>query len=170
MDGGHPARDVAAARTRRRRSWVGHGRLVTEEKDPLGCFLHDVTRVFGDVSVPALPTLLFVLLRADRATVDLKAGAFFCWLALVVTATLVRGGWVGVPATPRRGWLSLTPSTVAVRLVAVNGALLVASYGCLAVTPLVGPVVAAGLAAAVGVATGLVLPAVGERVYDAVAG
>jgi hypothetical protein len=163
----HPARDVDAARTRRRRSWVGQGRLVTDEKDPLGCLLHDAVRVFGDVSVPATPTLLYVLLRTDEATVDLKAGAFFCWLSLVATGTLVCGGWVGVPATPRRGWLSLTLSTALVRLVGVNGALLAAAHGSLLVTPWVGPAATAGLAAAVGVVTGLGLPAVGERAYDA---
>jgi hypothetical protein len=53
------------------------------------------------------------------------------------------------------------------RPVGVNGALLVAAHGSLVVTPWVGPAAAAGLAAAVGVVTGLGLPAVGGRAYDA---
>jgi hypothetical protein len=163
----HPARDVGPAASRTRQTWAGHGRLVRVEKNGVGRFLHDVTRVFADVSVPALPTLLFVGTTSDEGF-DLRGGVLFAWLALVVVATLVRGGWVAAPFTPRRGWLALTPLAVGVRVVAFNVALVAAGVAGIAVGRAVGSVAVVALALAVGTGTALVAPALAERAYDAV--
>jgi len=168
----HPARDVESARSSIRRTWTGHGRLVREEKDAVGLFLHDLVRVFGGVSVPAVPALFYVTGAVGPSASDLQAGALVGWLALVVTATLVCGGWVGVPLTERPGWLSLSlrPSVIGVRLVVFNAAVLVAAAVGAAVAAVAGAAVAAGVALLVGVTTALGVPALAERVYDAVEG
>lgn len=168
----HPARDVDTAGSRMRRSWGGHGQFVRVEKSAVGRFLHDTVRVFGDVSVPAVPVIFGVTGMVDAAAVALGLSLLAGWGALVATATLVCGGWIGVPLTPRRGWLPLStsPSLWALRLVVFNAALLVAAFGGDAVASVAGPAGGALVAAAVGAATALVVPALAEHVYDAVEG
>ncbi|SFF88110.1 hypothetical protein SAMN04488063_0637 [Halopelagius inordinatus] len=164
----HPARDSRPARTSLRRSWAGHGRLITVEKDPLGRYLDDVVRMFADVSIPVLPSLLFVLVSADLRFFGVKSGAFFWWMSVTAAATFVRGGWVDPPFTDVPGWVAVTPVLVALRIVAFNGALLLAAYGSGAVASAVGvPVLAPVLAVCVGVGTALGFPRLAEVVYEA---
>lgn len=125
--------------------------------------------MFADVSVPALPTLVFVG-TTNGVSFDLRGGVLFAWLALVVVATLVRGGWVATPLTPRRGWLALTPLAVGVRVVAFNAALVAAGLAGIVVGRLVGSAGVVAVALAVGATTALLAPALAERTYDAVTG
>jgi hypothetical protein len=163
----HPARETRPARTRLRRSWAGHGSLITVEKDPLARYLHDVTRVFADVSIPALPALLLVLMSPDLRPFGVKGGALFVWASLTLTATLVRGGWVDPPFTEVPGWVAVTPRLVLLRVVAFNGVFLLAAYGGDVVASTVGvPLVAPLLATAVGVVAALAFPRLAEVVHD----
>jgi hypothetical protein len=142
---------------------------VTVEKDSFGRFLHDITYVFAEVSVPALPALLYVLVNAEVQFFGVKSGALFAWMGLTVTATLVRGGWVKPLLTEVQGWVRLTPSLVVLRLLVFNGALVLGAYGTGVVATAVGlPFVVPVLATAIGVLTAVGFPRLSEVIYETV--
>jgi hypothetical protein len=142
---GPPGRETAAARSSERWIWYGYGTLTRNRKDGIGTFLHDTVRLYAEVSVLALPALFYVWLYPRTVFFDVTAMAMVAWMTMTVTGTLVRGGWVHPPATATPGWVTLAPSLLALRVPYFNLALLVASFGGLAVSGLVGRPLAGGL-------------------------
>lgn len=160
-----PGRLTRPAETRTRRSWYGYGKLATVEKSGVGCFLHDVTSVFGEVSILGLPALLLVAATDSAGGADVTGAAFGAWLTMVLIGALVRGGWVRPPGTETLGWVTLSAALVALRLGYYNAVLLLAGYG----GALIGTVLGVpwfALVAAVGIAAGsmLAFPALGGAV------
>ncbi|WP_123624614.1 hypothetical protein [Halorubrum sp. CSM-61] len=170
---GTPGRESAAARSRERRIWYGYGQLTRAEKSRFGVFLHDTTRLFAEISVFSLPVLLLVIEHPATGRFDAKATGLVAWIAAVVAATLVRGGFVRPLATPTPGWVTLSPSLLLLRIPYFNGGLALAIFGGLWVersiavlAPASGGIgVAAGLAWAAGVATlaSLSFPGIADR-------
>ena len=149
-----PGREVRPAYSRRRRIWYGYGTTTTVEKSRFGCLLSDVARLFADVSFFGLPALLVVMLTGLDGPITANEAALVAWLTMIALGTLFRGGWVRPPGTAVRGWVSITPSLVALRIGYYNLVLLAAAYGGLALaTPLGWPVRATAIGFAI-VATG----------------
>ena len=124
-----PGRDTRHASSNRRRTWYGHGQSASVEKDSFGRWLDDVAYAFAEISLLGLPVLWAVLTAEDLAVFGLKAAALVAWLTIVVSAATIRGGWVTPLATNVPGWVTLSPSLVALRLAYYNAALGLASYG-----------------------------------------
>ena len=163
---GPPTRQTRAATERRRWAWHGLGTTAQADKDGVGVFLDDAAYAFAEISFLGLPALYAVMMRAELAYFGAKAGLFAAWIAMVLVATLIRGGWLTPLATDVPGWVSLKPSLVALRLVYYNAVMGGAAYlgGVLAAAghPLlsvVGPV-------AVGAGAVGVFPALADRVYE----
>ncbi|WP_049891617.1 hypothetical protein [Natronococcus amylolyticus] len=160
-----PGRRTRPAHTRKRQSWYGYGTIATMEKSRFGCFLHDLTSIFGEVSILGLPVLLLVGMTSSTASYGVTAAAIVAWLTMVLVGTLVRGGWVRPLGTETLGWLTFSPALIALRFVHYNTALAVASYGGVAVAVVVGvPPLSIFAAIVVGVGSMLALPAIGESI------
>lgn len=170
---GTPGRESAAARSTERRIWYGYGQLARAEKSRFGVFLHDATRLFAEISIVSLPVLLVVMETPAVGWFDAKATGLVAWIAAVLAATLVRGGFVRPLATPTLGWVTLSPPLLLARVPYFNAGLAVAIFGGLraerslvGVDPASGGIgVAVGLAWAAGVATllSLCFPRFAER-------
>ncbi|MDZ5809910.1 hypothetical protein U4E84_00895 [Halorubrum sp. AD140] len=167
-----PGREGAAARSGERRTWYGYGELTRVEKSRLGVFLHDTTRLFAEISVVSLPVLLLAMEHPPSGWFDAKATGLVAWIAAVVTATLVRGGFVRPLATATPGWVTLSPSLLLARIPYFNGGLALAIFGGLGVERSVATVVPDGAlgivlgltwAAGVAVLLSLSFPRVAER-------
>ncbi|WP_293031829.1 hypothetical protein [Natronococcus sp.] len=160
-----PGRRTRPAYTRKRQSWYGYGTIASLEKSRFGCFLHDLTSIFGEVSIIGLPVLLLVGMTDSTASYGVTAAAIVAWLTMVLVGTLVRGGWVRPLGTETLGWLTFSPALIALRFVHYNTALAVASYGGVAVAVAVGvPPLSVAVAVIVGVGSMLALPAIGESI------
>ncbi|MFU8868564.1 hypothetical protein [Natronococcus sp.] len=160
-----PGRRTRPAYTRKRQSWYGYGTIANLEKSRFGCFLHDVTSIFGEVSILGLPILLVVSVSDSTASYGVTTAAIVAWLTMVLVGALVRGGWVRPPGTETLGWLTFSPALIALRFVHYNTVLAVAAYGGVAVATVVGvPLLSVTVAVAVGVGSMLVLPAIGESI------
>ncbi len=160
-----PGRDTRPAYSSRRRTWYGHGTLTLAEKSPPNRFLHDATYIFADISIFALPALLYVMGTDVGTTGVLSAVTLTTWLSMVAVATAIRGGWLKPLATDTLGWLAFRPVSVGIglRVVAYNlilygGALAGFTVGMTLEQPLlaltVGPLLS--------VVPMLVIPAIGE--------
>lgn len=147
-----PGRETDAAESNTRRTWYGYGQLTRTEKRRFGLFLHDVTRVFAEISVVSLPVLLFVMGYPADGWFDAKATALVAWTAAVVVGTLIRIGAVHPVATPTPGWVTLSPRLVALRVPYFNAALALAIFGGLAAE---GAVTGVGADGTAGVAAGI---------------
>ena len=161
-----PGRDTRSATSRRRQTSYGWGERTLKETDALGCLLHDAAYVLGDVSVAALPVLVYTVVTTEIGYFDAGSALFVAWLATVAVGTVIRGGWILPLATEVPGWVSMTPSLFALRAAYFNCALAAAAFGgvALAVAGGVPPVsmVVAGLVAVVAT---LLFPAVAEAFY-----
>lgn len=145
-----PGRETRPAESTSRRSWYGLGTTITLEKNAFGRFLDDLVRVFADVSLASLPFLWVILLSPDVRLYGVKTGALLAWAGLVLGGTLLRGGWIRPLGTEVRGWVTLAPVLVGLRLVYYNVALAVATFGAdrlaaISDVPPLAPVVAFGV-------------------------
>lgn len=129
-----PGREVDAARSCERRIWYGYGQLARSEKDPLGLFLHDVIRVFGEVALLGLPALLYIWQYPRTTFVDVTAMALVAWITMTIVGALVRGGWIHPLATAIAGWVTLAPSLLVLRVGYFNLTLVAAAFGGLFVS------------------------------------
>ena len=158
-----PGRETRPAYSRKRRTWYGHGQLARTELNGTGRFIHDTLRLSADVFLGSLPILLFVMLAGGLGAYGPRTAVLVAVLSLTLVGTAVRGGWIQPLATGTLGWVALTPSLVALRVVYYNSALAVAAYGGVAVaTAVETPPVSLGVAVFVGVAAALSFPRVAE--------
>lgn len=161
---GPPGRETAAARSRKRRIWYGYGSLARGEKNGLGLFLHDTTRVFAEVSVLSLPCLFLIMGTPPSGVFDAKATGLLAWLTMTLIGTFIRGGWIRPLASPSLGWVRLAPSLLVLRLGYFNIVMLLAAFGGLAVgSPPGGPLLGLAWAGSVAVLGTLVFPRVAEE-------
>ncbi|MCU4740723.1 hypothetical protein [Natronoglomus mannanivorans] len=165
-DDGAPGRQTGPATTATRRSWYGHGTLTRVEKSPVNRYLHDVTYVFADVSIPSLPVLFVVMMTSVEAGFGAVPATMVGWATLVAVAAAIRGGWIQPPATDTPGWVAVTPSLVVLRLVYYNLLLFAVAYGSVALADLVGrPAASLGFAFAIALLATVLFPRVAESVY-----
>ncbi|AUX08614.1 hypothetical protein AArcSl_0976 [Halalkaliarchaeum desulfuricum] len=129
-----PGREAAASRSPERRIWYGYGQLARGKKDPLGMFLHDVIRVFGEVAVLGLPALLYIWQYPRTEFVDVTAMALVAWVTMTIVGALVRGGWIHPLWTAIPGWVTLAPSLLVLRVGYFNLTLLAAAFGGLSLS------------------------------------
>ena len=159
-----PSRQTRAAESRRRQSWHGMGEGTASEKDRVGVLLDDVTYVFADVSVFALPTLAWVLTSADLDWFGVKAMTPAAWIPMVLVGALIRGGWIRPVGTDVRGWVTMTPWLVLFRLGYYNAALAAAAFGGATLSAW-SPLAAVGFAVTVGVIAAWAFPRLAESFY-----
>ncbi|MCU4972631.1 hypothetical protein OB955_07750 [Halobacteria archaeon AArc-m2/3/4] len=165
-DDGAPGRQTGPATTATRRSWYGHGTLTRVEKSPVNRYLHDVTYVFADVSIPSLPVLFVVMMTSVEAGFGAVPATMVGWATLVAVAAAIRGGWIQPLATDTPGWVAVTPSLVVLRLVYYNLLLFAVAYGSVALADLVGrPAASLGFAFAIALLATVLFPRVAESVY-----
>ena len=160
-----PGRKTAPAYTRRRRIWYGMGKTGSDEKSAFGRFLHDVPYVYAEISVVSLPALWYVLLTVRNGGFGVMGSALVVWTAMTLVATVIHMGSIRPLATGTLGWVSLSPSLVGLRLVYYNLAVLVGSYGSVALAALIGyPPLSLGTAAVVGILSMITFPRLAETV------
>lgn len=160
-----PGRKTRPAYSRRRRVWYGYGKQASDEKSRFGLLLHDAPYLFTEVSVLGLPALGYVFVVDFAGDVGITGTTFVVWLTMTALATAIHTGLVRPLATGTLGWVSISPTLVALRLVYYNLVLVVAAYGSVALAALVGyPSASLGIAAAVGAAAMLAFPRIGESV------
>ncbi|MFC6940475.1 hypothetical protein ACFQE8_10965 [Salinirubellus sp. GCM10025818] len=168
---GPPTRQTRAATERRRSSWHGLGVTDRPEKDGIGVFLDDVVYAFADISVVSLPVLYLVMAGDRPGFYGVKTSILVVWMATVLVAALIRGGWITPLGSGVPGWVSLTPVLVAARLPYYNATF----AGCAYLTGFVLEltryhVLSILLPAAVGGVAIAAFPAVADRVYALVVG
>jgi hypothetical protein len=160
-----PGRRTRPAYSQKRRSWYGYGTIASLEKSRFGCFLHDLTSIFGEVSILGLPVLMLVAMAAPPASYGITAAMTVAWLTMTVVGALVRGGTIRPLGTDTLGWLTLSPALIALRFVYYNAVLAGTAVGGVALAGLVGvPPLSVVVAAAIGALSMLVLPTLGERI------
>ena len=166
---GPPTRQTRAATERRRWAWHGLGTSARADKDGVGLFLDDAAYAFAEISALGLPALYAVMMGAELAYFGAKAGLLAAWMAMVLAATLIRGGWVTPLATDVPGWVSLKPSLVALRLVHYNAVMGAAAYlgGAFAAAGF--PALSLVVPAVVGAGAVGLFPAAADRAYELVA-
>ncbi|AGB39560.1 hypothetical protein [Natronococcus occultus] len=163
-----PGRRTRPAETRTRRSWYGYGKLATVEKSRFGCFLHDVTSIFGEVSILGLPALLLVAMTDPASGAVVTGAALVAWIVMVIVGALVRGGWIRPLGTETLGWVTLSAALIGLRLGYYNAVLLLGGYGGALLGTVLGTTwIAPVAAAAIGAGAMLAFPALGERVARA---
>ena len=156
-------RETGVAESRRRRVFYGYGSSTTVEKNGFGRFLDDVVRVYAEVSVFALPVLLYIMDYPAGGWFDAKATGLLAWSTMTLVGALIRGGWLQPLWTETPGWVKLTPWLLALRVGYLPAVLALAVFGGLWVAGLAGGI--AGSAWTVAVATGgiVVFPRVAEQ-------
>lgn len=160
-----PGRKTGPAYTRRRRTWYGHAKTASVEKPPVRRFLHDLPYVFTEILVVSIPALYYILVSAPVTTFGVKDTVFVACMTMVGVATLIHTGLIRPLATDTLGWVTLTPTLVAVRFVYYNLVLLAAAYGSLALGALVSaPLLALGVAGVIGAASMLAFPRLAETI------
>lgn len=162
-----PGRNTKVARSRERRTWAaGAGSVSTVEKDGFGLWIDDLVYAFTDISVLSLPLLYVVLVTSGTEFFGAKSAAMIAWMTMVVVAATLRGGWVTPLLTEIPGWLSLTPSLIALRFIYYNLVLAIATYGGGAIgATLELPLVSVVFAALVGGLAAGLFPRVGDETY-----
>lgn len=135
---GPPGRETAAAHSRMRRIWYGYGSLARDEKSRFGLFLNDLSRLYAEVSLFALPTLLFIMDYPAAGWFDAKATGILAWMTMTLVGTLIRIGWIRPLASETRGWVTLDPWLIVLRLGYFNLAVATATFGGLFVATVVG--------------------------------
>lgn len=158
-----PGRETRAARSRKRRTWYGHGQTARTELSGAGRFVHDVFRLSADVFLASLPVLLLVLFAGGTGGFGPRTAALVGVLSTTLVGTAIRGGWITPLATETPGWVALSPPLVALRVLYYNLALAVAAYGGVAAATAAGtPPASLGVAALVGAVAALLFPRVAE--------
>ena len=160
---GPPGRETDAASSTDRRIWYGYGTLGRAEKDPFGMFLQDIIRVFGEISVFALPSLLAVMFVETGTWYDAKATGLVAWILMATVGALIRGGWIRPLATDVRGWVTLSPWLLVLRFVYFNAAFSTATFGGVAVGAAVWGPASLLWAGSVAVLSILLFPRIGEE-------
>ena len=158
-----PGRSIRPAYSRYRRTWYGYGRQARVEKSRFGCVLDDATYAFGDVSLAGLPVLFGIMVTGQ---LDVQGATLSAWATMVLIVTVLRGGWIRPLATETRGWVSVTPSLILLRVVYYNLTLFVATYGGFVIASSMGlsmTVGSFGLAVAVGAGAMMAFPRLAER-------
>lgn len=141
------------------------GKTGSDEKSAFGRFLHDVPYVYAEISVVSLPVLCYISLTVLNGGYGVTGLALVTWTTMTVAATMVHMGSIRPLATGTLGWVSLSPSLVGLRLVYYNLAVLVGSYGSVALAGLIGyPPLSLGTAAVVGVLSMMAFPRLAETV------
>ncbi len=156
-------RETGVAESSRRRVFYGYGSSTTVEKSGFGRFLDDVVRVYAEVSVFALPVLLYIMEYPAGDWFDAKATGLVAWSTMTLVGALIRGGWLQPIWTEKSGWVTLRPWLIVLRIGYLPAVLAVAVFGGLWVGGLAG--VTAASVWTVGVAAGgiVVFPRVAER-------
>ena len=129
-------------------------------------FLDDVAYAFAEISFLGLPALYAVVVGAELAYFGAKAGLFAAWMAMVLVAALIRGGWLTPLATDIPGWVSLKPSLIGVRLVYYNAVMGGAAYLGGAFAAAGHPVLSVVCPVVVGAGAVGLFPAVADRAYE----
>ena len=111
-----PGRETGVAESSRRRVFYGYGSSTTVEKSGFGRFLDDVVRVYAEVSVFALPVLLYIMDYPAGGWFDVKATGLLAWSTMTLVGALIRGGWIQPLWTDVLGWVRLTPWLVVLRV------------------------------------------------------
>jgi hypothetical protein len=97
--------------------------------------------------------------------VGITGTTFVAWMTMTAVATAIHTGSVRPLATRMRGWVSISPVLVGLRVVYYNLVLLVAVFGSTTLAALTGyPFVAVGFAAVVGAVAMLAFPRLAESV------
>ena len=143
------------------------GSLNREEKHWTGRLLHDIGSVAADISLFGLPALLYVVIAVDSRVVWT---GLLAWAVVIGVAALLRGGWVRPLGSTALGWVALRVSLVPARLVCYNLVLLVAVYGGLMATDLLGWPAGVVAVSCLGTVGTLTIPTVADRSYELVAG
>lgn len=145
--------------------WFGWGRTGSVEKNAYGRFLHDLPYVFLEVFGLSLPASFYVLSTVVDGGFGITGAAFVAVLTMTIAATVIHMGLVRPLATDTLGWVSMTPSLLAVRLVYYNLVLLAAAYGSVALAAFVAyPPISLGVAVVVGWAAMMAFPRLAEGV------
>ncbi|MXV63163.1 hypothetical protein GS429_14010 [Natronorubrum sp. JWXQ-INN-674] len=173
-DSGHervPGRQTRPAHSATRRTWYGYGKRARVEKSGFGRFLHDCSYVFGDISSLSLPVLFAIMAAPGAGAFDATAAGLLAWTTMVLIGTAIRGGWIRPPATETLGWVAVTPSLVALRLVYYNLALGIAVFGGVAMANAAG-IAPLSLIVAFVVAAGstLAFPRLSQSIYGGLRG
>lgn len=160
---GPPGREIDAADSNERRIWYGYGTLARAEKDPIGMFLQDVIRIYGEITVLSLPVLIVVMVL-PAGSGDATATALLAWILMTLVGTLIRGGWIRPLATDTPGWVTLAPWLLVLRVGYFNATFALAAFGGTIVGAAVGwPPVGLLWAAAVAIVSMLCFPRVAEE-------
>ena len=123
-----PGRDPRPARSRSRQSFSGHGTRTKVEKDGFGLFIDDTVYTFADISVASLPILWIIMVTSPVKYGGVKSAAFIGWMTMVLSAALIRGGWITPFFTKIPGWVSLSPLLVGLRIIYYNATLAIVAY------------------------------------------
>jgi len=164
-----PGRETGVAESSRRRVFYGYGSSTTVEKTGFGRFLDDVVRIYAEVSVFALPVLLYIMDYPAGGWFDAKATGLVAWSVMTLVGALIRGGWLQPPLTENSGWVRLTPWLIALRVGYMPAIFATSTFGGLWIASQTG-MVAAGLgwAAAVAVAGMVLFPRCAELVVSSI--
>jgi hypothetical protein len=114
--------------------------------------------------VLSLPALFAIMAYPASGWYDAKATGLVAWLTMTFVGTLVRGGWVAPLATSTRGWVTLAPWLLVLRVGFFNLVVALAAFGGLAVGVAVGwPPASVGWAFGVAVLSMLAFPRMAEE-------
>lgn len=161
-----PGRDTRPAYSSERRTWYGHGTLTRAEKPPVRRYFHDVTFVFADLSLMGLPAILLAFLFPDPSVYGVASAMLVAWMTMTAIAAGIRGGWVRPLGTEVRGWVSLSPSLILLRLFYYNLVLGSIAFGSPWIARTMGfEPLSLVLALVVSGVAVLVFPRVGEDLY-----
>ncbi len=135
------------------------------EKSRFGCFLHDVTSIFAEVSILGLPALMYIATAGGGGSFGVTSAALVAWATMVFVGALVRGGSIRPVRTETLGWVTFSLALIALRIVYYNGVFLAATYGGVLVAAAVGaPPLSLVAAALVATLSMLSFPKLGETV------
>jgi len=166
-----PGRDTRPAYSDKRRTWYGFGTLTRAKKSPFGQYLHDIMYVFSELSVLGLPAIMLAFMYPDPSAYGVTSAVLITWLTMTTVGAGIRGGWVPPLGTEIRGWVSLAPSLIVLRLLYYNAVIAILSFGSpwlaefLSFEPLTIVFAFVGSLLAV-----LVFPRLGESVYHTLSG
>jgi len=160
------SRDVRSATSDRRLTWYGWGKIARVPKTGFGQFLHDLARMYGDVSFSALPFLFLVWLSGEMSLFGFTTATIGVWFSLVFVGTLIRGGWIRPVLSDTPGWVAVAPSMIALRLVYYNVAMAISVFAAVTIgSATLGPLVIPA-SIGLGVLVAVLFPRIADTVYD----
>ena len=162
-----PTRDTRSASSEKRQIWYGIGTLSRTEKSGFGRFLNDIVHTYADVSAFGLPVLLYVYWVDPSVEGSITAPVFGTWMAMVVTATLIKGGWIAPLGSETLGWVSTRYALLPLRFVYYNLILAAGVYGGFALGSVTGGATTAFLfGGSLGAVAALVFPTLTDAIYE----